>query len=201
MERVDARTVKNIHGEEEETAMGEPIRSRILDYVEDEPPALPATKPTDAADRAAATEPAGQPTSRPSRLLDYVDEAPPEGPAANRLPGPKPGVPAYHTPVFVPAHPRYAVAQNAEGRPVRVPLIAYELFEHPTDGTVAFAFSTLEKLVAALGEAQPWVASSIGPLAEGMRERGFTVHLDPRVAPGHHNWQPADLAAYAQEMR
>ncbi|WP_329221577.1 hypothetical protein OG352_31395 [Streptomyces sp. NBC_01485] len=115
--------------------------------------------------------------------------------------------------MFVPAHPRYADVTDADGRPTRVPFIAYELFEHPTAGTgtgtrtetgagtVAFAFTTCDRLVAALGEAQPWVATSIGPLAEAVGEYDGTVLLDPRVAPGRHNWEPDDLAAYARETR
>ena len=83
----------------------------------------------------------------------------------------------------------------------RVPFVTYELFEHPTDGTVALAFTTLHALVAALGEAQPWIVTSLGPLAEGVGAQGVTVHLDPRTAPGHRNWHPADLSAYAREVR
>jgi hypothetical protein len=117
--------------------------------------------------------------------------------------------------VFVPAHPRYADVTDADGRPARVPFIAYELFKRPTAGTsphtgtqtgagtgaVAFAFTTRDRLVAALGEAQPWVATSIGPLAEAVTAYDATVLLDPRIAPGHHNWQLDDLAAYAREVR
>ncbi|WP_406458884.1 hypothetical protein OH768_30355 [Streptomyces sp. NBC_01622] len=164
--------------------MGEPNRSRLLEYTQG---------PTAA----------GMPEVRRSSLLDYAEATPPPGPAANGRPGPRPGVPPYETAVFVPAHPRYVDTTYDDGRPVRVPFIAYELFAHPTDatGTVAFAFTTLEKLVAALGEAQPWVATSLGPLAEGVGEQGVTVLLDPRVAPGQRNWQVADLAAYAREVR
>ncbi|MDX3803496.1 hypothetical protein PV723_33115 [Streptomyces sp. AK04-3B] len=106
---------------------------------------------------------------------------------------------------------------NADRVAVRVRGGAYELFEHPTAGTgtrtgaedtagagadtVAFAFTTRDRLVAALGEAQPWVATSIGPLAEAVGAHDATVLLDPRVAPGKHNWQPDDLAAYAREVR
>lgn len=128
-------------------------------------------------------------------------------------PSPRPGIPAYHTPVFVPAHPRYVETSDdrdgdtsndtngdTAGTPTRVPFIAYELFAHPTDGTVALAFTTLAGLVAALGEAQPWVATSLGPLAEGVGALGVTVRLDPRLAPGPPNWRPADLAAYAREV-
>ncbi|MFF3330131.1 SAV_915 family protein [Streptomyces sp. NPDC002888] len=165
--------------------MSTPIRSRLLDYFEADPPRsqeqpLPQT-----------------PEARPSHLLDYVDQpAEAAGPE-----GPKPGVPPYHTPVFVPAHPRYVDSTDDTGTPARVPFIAYELFAHPTAGTVALAFTTLDRLVSALGEAQPWVATSLGPLAEGVGAQGVTVRLDPRLTPGPPNWHPADLAAYAQEVR
>jgi hypothetical protein len=172
-----------------------PIRSRLLDYVESvqgQPSAGPAQ---------AATPGQGP---RRSRLLDYVDHIDhadyADPPVTEQPPGPKPGVPAYHTPVFVPAHPRYADTTDPSGAPARVPFIAYELFEHPPDKTVAFAFTTLAGLVTALGEAQPWVATSLGPLAEGLGAHGAGVLLDPRIAQGPHNWQSADLAAYAREV-
>lgn len=184
--------------------MGAPIRSHISDFAETGPPEPPATaKPLlNPEPRPSAPEPRpSNPEPRRSRLLDYAEAEPPVGPDAEGRQAPKPGVPAYHTPVLVPAHPRYVDALDPSGRPTRVPFIAYELFEHPTDGTVALAFTTPARLVAALGEAQPWVATSIGPLAEGVREHGVTVRVDPRVAPGHPNWQSADLAAYAREVR
>ncbi|MFI1674928.1 hypothetical protein [Streptomyces sp. NPDC020598] len=180
--------------------MGTPMPSRLLDYIEAEPP---AAQPT-GADPTPPRTPEPEPGQGRSRLLEYAEAA---GPGATRpaSPSPEPGVPAYHTPVFVPAHPRYADAADADGHPVRVPFIAYELFDHPTagmgTGTVAFAFTTRDRLVAALGEAQPWVATSIGPLAEAVGAYDATVLLDPRVAPGRHNWQPDDLAAYAREVR
>ncbi|MET8983659.1 SAV_915 family protein [Streptomyces sp. NPDC004539] len=137
-------------------------------------------------------------TANASRLLDYLE--PPAGPAPEPV-GlrrscfldydlPAPAVPPYHTPVLVPAHPRYA-----DG----VPYIVYELFAHPDAGTVALAFTTPRRLVEALGAAQPWVATSLGVLATGMREHGVTVRLDPSVSAPH--WTPADLAAYAGAVR
>ncbi|MGW4563177.1 SAV_915 family protein [Streptomyces sp. NPDC004561] len=162
--------------------MGAPIRSRLLDFMEPDPPER-------------------EPDRGRSHLLDLVDAAPAPGPAADARPRPKPGVPAYSTPVFVPAHPRSVVGTGADGHPARVPFIVCELFAHPAHGTVAFAFTGLDKLVEALGEAQPWVAASIGPLAEAMDERGVTVLLDPRLAPGEPNWRPEDLTAYAREVR
>ncbi|MFJ5308780.1 SAV_915 family protein [Streptomyces sp. NPDC088350] len=162
--------------------MGEPNRSRLLDYTQG----------------AVAAEPPGP---RRSSLLDYAEAEPAARPTSDGRPGPRPGVPPYETAVFVPAHPRYADAVDEDGRPVRVPFVVYELFEHPARRTAAYAFTTVEKLVDAFGEAQPWVITSIGPLAEALGERGATVLLDPRVAPGRHNWRSADLAAYAREVR
>ncbi|WP_236576524.1 SAV_915 family protein [Streptomyces sp. HF10] len=169
--------------------MTAPIRSRLLDFVEPEP-----------------GPPGGEPAqdgSRPRRsaLLDLAESAPPPPPAADGRPGPRPGVPPYHTPVCVPAHPRSVAGTGSGGRPARVPFIMVELFEHPTQGTVAFAFTSPAKLAAALGEAQPWVAGSLGPLAEEMDGRGVLVLLDPRVTPGEPNWRPEDLAALAREVR
>ncbi|SFG35453.1 hypothetical protein SAMN02787118_11980 [Streptomyces mirabilis] len=181
---------------EEVTAVGAPIRSHMSDYAETGP-----AEPSARADSSALEPRPSNPEPRRSRLLDYAEAEPPVRRDAEGRQAPKPGVPAYHTPVLVPAHPRYVDALDASGRPTRVPFIAYELFEHPTDGTVALAFTTPARLVAALGGAQPWVATSIGPLAEGVREHGVTVRVDPRIAPGHHNWQPDDLAAYAREVR
>ena len=161
--------------------MGEPNRSRLLDYTQG---------PV-----------AGTPGPRRSSLLDYAEAEPPVRSAADGRPGPRPGVPPYETPVFVPAHPRCIDAVDEDGRPVRVPFVVYELFEHPAYRTAAFAFSTVEKLVAAFGEAQPWVGTSIGPLAEALGERGATVVLDPKVVSEQPNWRPADLAAYVREAR
>ncbi|MEU6770807.1 SAV_915 family protein [Streptomyces sp. NPDC046759] len=176
------------HGEEV-TAVGAPIRSRLLDFVEPAPPEADVPGPNQG------------PDTRRSTLLDLVETAPPPNPAEDDRPRPKPGVPAYHTPVFVPAHQRSVAGTGTNGRPARVPFILCELYAHPAHRTVAFAFTTLGKLVEALGEAQPWVAASIGPLAEAMDEQGVTVLLDPRVAPGEANWRPEDLAAYAREVR
>ncbi|MFF4690629.1 SAV_915 family protein [Streptomyces sp. NPDC001307] len=167
--------------------MGAPIRSRLLDFLEPDPPGEAA--------------PGQGPDAPRSHLRDLVEAAPEPSAATDERPRPKPGVPPYHTPVFVPAHPRSVAATGTNGRPARVPFIVCELFAHPSGGTVAFAFTALDKLVEALGEAQPWVAASIGPLAEAMDEQGVTVLLDPRVRPAEPNWRPEDLAAYAREVR
>ncbi|MHC5904707.1 SAV_915 family protein [Streptomyces sp. S6] len=125
-----------------------------------------------------------------SRLLDYLKEAPaaPAPTAPRRSCLLDYDLPPLHTPVLVPAHPRYT-----DG----APRIVCELFAHPDDGPVALAFTTPRKLVAALGEAQPWVATSLGALLTGLR--GVRVRLDPSAASPH--WTPADLAAYAGAVR
>ncbi|MBL1103414.1 hypothetical protein JK361_02135 [Streptomyces sp. 5-8] len=82
-----------------------------------------------------------------------------------------------------------------------MPFIVLELFEHPAHGTVAFAFSTPRRLAQVLGDAQPWVAASLGPLAENVAEQGVPVLLDPAVTPGEPHWRPRDVAAYAREVR
>jgi len=132
-------------------------------------------------------------TANASRLLDYLEEAPaapvPLAPRRSRLLDyDLPPVPPPHTPVLVPAHPRYA-----DG----APRIVYELFTHPDDGPVALAFTSPRRLVAALGEAQPWVATTLGALVTGLR--GVRVRLDPSVTSPH--WTPADLTAYAGAVR
>ncbi|MFK8910518.1 SAV_915 family protein [Streptomyces sp. YS-3] len=99
----------------------------------------------------------------------------------------QPGVPPYHTPVFVPAHPRYPAGGAA-------PRVDFELLRPPSGPPVPVAFTSVVKLVEALGPAQPWIALSIGPFAEAMREARLPrVHLDPRVAPGGRRWRPEDL--------
>ncbi|MEU9478758.1 SAV_915 family protein [Streptomyces sp. NPDC048191] len=168
--------------------MGAPIRSRLLDFAEPEDPSG-----TDLAQRT--------PQSLRSALQDLAEAAPPPRAATDGRPGPRPGVPAYHTPVCVPAHPRSVAGTGTDGRPARVPFIVLELFQHPAHGTVAFAFTSPARLVEALGESQPWVAASLGPLAEGVREQGVTVLLDPRVTPGEPSWRTDDLAAFAREVR
>jgi hypothetical protein len=108
--------------------------------------------------------------------------------------GPKAGVPPYTTPVFVPAHPRYP----GGGRPA---VRAVELLELPGSAPVPVAFSTLEGLVAALGPAQPWIAVSLGPYAEGMATCGLpAVRLDPNVAEGAGRWRAEDLETYARKV-
>jgi hypothetical protein len=178
-------------------------RSRLLDFVDGVEGIGPDGAGTSggATGRMRSVSVAGEGNAPRSALRDYVDSEGPLQTLPDGRPGPKPGVPPYHTPVVVPAHPRSVAALAEDGRRVRVPFVACELFAHSTAGTVAFAFTTPGRLAAELGEAQPWIASSIGPFAEAMAEQGVTVLLDPQLAPGSQNWRPEDLSAYAQEVR
>lgn len=104
------------------------------------------------------------------------------------------GVPPYATPVFVPAHPRYPGGD-------RPALVAVELLALGGTTPVPVAFTTLERLVAALGPAQPWIAVSLGSFAEGMAASGLAaVRLDPRVAEDAASWRAEDLETYARKL-
>ncbi len=105
--------------------------------------------------------------------------------------GPNPGVPAYRTQVFVPAHPR----PPRDGEP---PVIGLELMTGADGEPVSVAFTSLEKLVAALGPAQPWVGALLGTFTEMMTRAGLSpVLLDPAVPPGAGRWRPSDLEELA----
>jgi hypothetical protein len=107
--------------------------------------------------------------------------------------GAREGVPPYGTTVFAPAHPRYPQG----GRPV----VDFELLAHTAGRPVPVAFTTLDLLVAALGDAQPWIAVALGPYAEAMRDAGLpSVRLDPAVDGTARGWRPQDLIdAYGGE--
>ncbi|WP_041983781.1 SAV_915 family protein [Streptomyces sp. AcH 505] len=54
----------------------------------------------------------------------------------------------------------------------------------PTGPPVPVAFTSLSGLVEALGPAQPWIAVSLGPFAETMRDARLPqVRLDRRDRP------------------
>jgi hypothetical protein len=96
------------------------------------------------------------------------------------------GVPPYATRVFVPAHPR-------PGRD-DPPVVDFELLAHTGGRPVPVAFTRLDLLVAALGDAQPWMAVALGPYAEAMRDAGLpAVRLDPAVDSAVRGWEPQDL--------
>ncbi|MEU9099369.1 SAV_915 family protein [Streptomyces sp. NPDC048361] len=121
-----------------------------------------------------------------SRLLALIGDAPAQ--SAQQ------GVPPYHTPVFVPAHPRYPGGGAA-------PCVDYELLAGSSGPPVPVAFTSLRGLVEALGPAQPWVAVPLGPFTEAMRQAKLPkVRLDPAVGAGGRRWRVEDLErAYGGE--
>src|SRR5262249_34951086 len=66
-----------------------------------------------------------------------------------------------------------------------------------TSGEIAaLAFSSRERLVAALGPAQPWIALPIEVLQAWTRAAGITtVTLDAAVPADARRWRDMDLAA------
>jgi hypothetical protein len=101
-----------------------------------------------------------------------------------------PGQPPFPELVFVPARPQVARGSKE---------VAYEV-RTLADGTVALpAFSTVAKLVAALGHYQPWACVPLRTVQAAMAKAGVPrVVLDPAVDPAAWNWQEGSLRAFAQ---
>ncbi len=85
--------------------------------------------------------------------------------------------------VIAPAHPAHERTE-----------IVFEV-RPGTDGTdVLPVFSSVRHLVAAFGEAQPWLALPLRTVRELAAAGGVPeVVLDPGVAPGAWRWQYSDL--------
>jgi hypothetical protein len=89
--------------------------------------------------------------------------------------------------VVAPAHPAIADGQ---------PDIVFELRQSADAPAVLPVFSSVHKLVEALGEAQPWVALPLLKVRELAEAGGVhTVVLDPDVQPGAWRWGYGDLDA------
>ena len=73
---------------------------------------------------------------------------------------------------------------------------------HLADGGRALpVFTTVRRLVAALGQQQPWVALPLEKVR--LIAGGAGVHrvvLDPGAEPGAWRWQPADLEELARRQ-
>jgi hypothetical protein len=93
--------------------------------------------------------------------------------------------------VVVPAHP----VPHRE--------IEFETREDPGGGApVLPVFSTVRRLVQALGPDQPWVAMPLATVRElaasaGLRE----VRLDPSADPGAWRWDGGELARLDRSLR
>jgi SseB protein N-terminal domain len=93
--------------------------------------------------------------------------------------------------VIAPAHP--APHEPAE--------VVFELRSGGEGRNVLPVFSSVRRLVAAFGPAQPWLALPLRTVRElaaagGIRE----VVLDPEVAPGAWRWQYSDLETLQQSL-
>lgn len=90
--------------------------------------------------------------------------------------------------VFAPAHP--------DTRPGHDGDVVFEV-RWLTDGRQALpVFTTVERLVAALGREQPWVALPLQNVQRVMGGAGVpSVATDPQLEPGAWRWQPGDIEA------
>jgi hypothetical protein len=87
--------------------------------------------------------------------------------------------------VIAPAHP--AIEHDERD-------IVFEVRESSGGAPVLPVFSSVPRLVEALGHAQPWVALPLYTVRELAGARGVhTVLLDPDVQPGAWRWDYDDL--------
>jgi hypothetical protein len=74
--------------------------------------------------------------------------------------------------------------------------VIFEVRELSGGGRAMPVFTTVMRLVATLGQDQPWVALPLRNLQAIMGGAGVdTVVLDPRAQPGAWRWQASDLQA------
>jgi hypothetical protein len=96
-----------------------------------------------------------------------------------------------------PAHPDAAVIVIAPAHPAiehEERDIVFELRESADGAPVLPVFSSVPRLVEALGHAQPWVALPLYTVRELAGARGVhAVLLDPDVQPGAWRWDYDDL--------
>jgi SseB protein N-terminal domain len=90
--------------------------------------------------------------------------------------------------VFAPAHPDTRPGHDGE--------VVFEV-RRLTDGRQALpVFTTVERLVAALGREQPWVGLPLRNVQHIMGSAGVpSVVTDPDVEPGAWRWQRGDVEA------
>jgi hypothetical protein len=86
--------------------------------------------------------------------------------------------------LVVPAHP------SRDGGAVNALQIETRLL--PDGHAVAMAFTDLDKLVAALGEHQPWIAVRAGSIKGLLENSGVFVLLNPTIDAQAPRWTAAD---------
>jgi hypothetical protein len=91
--------------------------------------------------------------------------------------------------VAVPAHP--GAARSGE--------LYLEVRQLPDASRVLPVFSTVRKLVDALGQSQPWAVLPLERARQTAAAAGIElVALDPAVSPATWKWGPEDLGEFAQ---
>lgn len=93
--------------------------------------------------------------------------------------------------VFVPAHP--------DVRPGRETDVVFEVRHLAGGGRALPAFTTLPRLVSALGQEQPWVGLPLRNIQAIMGSVQVDhIVIDPEAAPGTWRWQVSDIEALAE---
>lgn len=132
---------------------------------------------------------AGYPPAGTSDLLAGCCRPAANAAVAEALPAGQDGMPGL---VAVPAHPGGA----GTGR------LFLEAREPPRGGRVLPVFSSVRRLVAALGPAQPWAVLPLDR-ARDMATAAVVerIVLDPVVSPGAWRWTGRDLEDFGQARR
>jgi hypothetical protein len=95
--------------------------------------------------------------------------------------------------VFVAAHPRVK-----DGRKD----VVFEARTLESGKAAGIAFTSIQRLVDALGQAQPWVAMPLGRFRELMGAAGVEdVALDPKVPQDAMRWQHQDVDEFIARGR
>lgn len=95
--------------------------------------------------------------------------------------------------VFVPAHPDVRPGHEEEA--------VFEVRELAGGGRALPAFTTLPRLVAALGREQPWVGLPLRNIQAIMGSVQVEhIVLDPGAEPGTWRWQVSDIEALAEAV-
>ena len=95
--------------------------------------------------------------------------------------------------VFAPARP--------DIRPGHETDVIFEVHETGDGGRALPVFTTMERLVAALGPDQPWVALPLANVQHIMGAAGVArIALDPDGEPGARQWQESDLEALERRL-
>ena len=129
---------------------------------------------------------AGYPPAGTSELLAGCCRPAANGAVAGALSAGQDGMPGL---VAVPAHP----GGPGSGR------MFLEARESPRSGRVLPVFSTVGRLVAALGPAQPWAVLPLHRARDMATAAGVgLIALDPVVSPDAWRWAVSDLEDFGQ---